>query len=73
MKIPFGASRTYTELASDIGIPGAARAVGNALSKNRIPILIPCHRVIRSDGHLGGYAGGIKIKEKLLQIEKEQK
>lgn len=72
MNIPFGETRSYGELARDIGNARAARAVGSALSLNRIPLFIPCHRVVRANGETGEYAGGIKIKEKLLQIEKEQ-
>ena len=70
-KIPFGATRSYTEIAIAIGHPNSARAVANACGKNPCPIKIPCHRVIRSDGSLGGYSaeGGINAKEELLQLE----
>ncbi len=70
-KIPFGATRSYTEIAIAIGHPNSARAVANACGKNPCPIKIPCHRVIRSDGSLGGYSaeGGINAKQKLLQLE----
>ena len=70
-KIPFGATRSYTEIAIAIGHPNSARAVANACGKNPCPIKIPCHRVIRSDGSLGGYSaeGGRNAKEKLLQLE----
>ena len=69
--IPFGATRSYIEIAIAIGHPNSARAVANACGKNPCPIKIPCHRVIRSDGSLGGYSaeGGINGKEKLLQLE----
>ena len=69
--IPFGATRSYIEIAIAIGHPNSARAVANACGKNPCPIKIPCHRVIRSDGSLGGYSaeGGINAKEKLLQLE----
>jgi len=67
-KIPAGETRTYSWIASKIGHPGAARAVGNALGKNPVPIVIPCHRVVAASG-LGGYTGGLEIKTSLLQIE----
>jgi methylated-DNA-[protein]-cysteine S-methyltransferase len=69
MKIPYGETRTYKWLAEKIGKPNASRAVGQALSRNPIPVIIPCHRVIESDGSLGGYSGGIDIKRRLLDIE----
>ncbi len=70
-KIPEGEVRTYKEIALAIGKPNSARAVANACGKNPIPIAIPCHRVIRSDGHLGGYSGkgGPSSKRKLLKKE----
>jgi len=70
-KIPRGEVRTYKEIALAIGKPNSARAVANACGKNPIPIEIPCHRVIRSDGHLGGYSskGRLSIKRKLLKKE----
>ncbi len=68
-KIPFGETMTYRQLAEKIGRPGAARAVGRALSKNPIPIIIPCHRVIESDGSIGGYSSGVKTKIRLLELE----
>ena len=67
--IPPGEMMTYGEVAEGIGSPGAARAVGQALGANPVPIVIPCHRVIASDGSLGGYSGGLHIKEFLLQHE----
>lgn len=67
--IPFGHTISYGELAEKAGYPGAARAVGGAMRDNRIPIFIPCHRVITSDGKLGGYSCGLEVKKKLLQIE----
>jgi O-6-methylguanine DNA methyltransferase len=67
--IPYGETRTYQWLATALGYPHAARAVGNALAKNPLPILIPCHRVIRSDGNLGGFSGGVQLKRALLQME----
>ena len=74
-KIPKGETRTYKEIAELIGIPKAARAVANACGKNPYPITIPCHRVIRSDGGLGGYSGegGVDKKKLLLKNEKIQK
>jgi len=70
-KIPFGKTRTYKEIAVSIGKPNSARAVANACGKNPYPIDIPCHRVIRSDGNIGGYSGdgGIKKKMQLLKSE----
>jgi methylated-DNA-[protein]-cysteine S-methyltransferase len=68
-RIPFGGTSTYGQLAEKIGRPRAARAVGNALGSNPIPIIFPCHRVLRAGGTLGGYAGGIARKEQLLQLE----
>ena len=70
-KIPKGKVKTYKELARSIRKPKASRAVANACGKNPFPIKIPCHRVIRSDGRLGGYSGkgGIKTKRKLLRNE----
>ncbi len=68
--IPYGTTMTYGEVAVRAGSPGASRAVGNACAKNPVPIIIPCHRVIRSDGGLGGFTGGSGIKESLLRHEK---
>ena len=70
-KIPKGSVKTYTEVAKAIGKPLAIRAVANAIAKNPYPIQIPCHRVIRSDGSLGGYSGkgGVKKKKNLLKKE----
>ncbi len=69
IKIPYGETRTYKEIAEAIGNPKAVRAVGGANNKNKIPIVIPCHRVIGADGSLTGYAGGVDIKRELLRIE----
>ncbi len=68
-RVPFGRLVSYKAIARDIGEPGATRAVGNALGHNPVPIVIPCHRVIRSDGSLGGYTGGTSIKRHLLTLE----
>ena len=72
LKIPSGETRTYKEIAILIGSPNSARAVANACAKNPYPILVPCHRVIRSDGSLGGYSarGGVNKKKKLLGQER---
>jgi len=71
-KIPRGQTRTYSQIAASIGNPGAARAVGNALAKNPLAPLIPCHRVVKSDGSLGGYSGGggLRAKKSLLLRER---
>lgn len=68
-KIPAGETRSYAEIAAAIGHPNAVRAVGSANGDNHVCVLIPCHRVIRSDGSLGGYGGGIERKKKLLAAE----
>ena len=68
-QIPYGWVSTYGRLAKKIGVPRASRAVGQALARNPFPIIIPCHRTIRSDGSLGGFQGGLKLKRKLLEIE----
>ena len=68
-KIPLGETRSYAEIAAAIGQPKAVRAVGTANGDNHVAVLIPCHRVIRSDGSLGGYAGGLDRKRKLLAVE----
>ena len=70
LKIPYGKTVSYKEIAEMIGQPGASRAIGTACGKNPIPIIIPCHRIISSDGSLGGYSGGLDIKKTLLGIEK---
>ena len=67
--IPYGETRTYKWLAGKIGKPNASRAVGQSLSRNPIPLVLPCHRIIESDGTLGGYSGGVDIKRRLLEIE----
>lgn len=69
LRIPYGETRSYAWVAREIQNPKAQRAVGRANGKNRIPIVIPCHRVISSDGALGGYSGGLPIKKALLQVE----
>ncbi|MHC4472648.1 MAG: methylated-DNA--[protein]-cysteine S-methyltransferase [Planctomycetota bacterium] len=71
MKIPAGETVTYAELARRIGKPGAHRSVGTALSRNPLPVFVPCHRVLRSDGGLGGFTaeGGLALKEAMLRLE----
>ena len=68
-RIPFGDVRSYGQLAAQAGSPRAARAVGNALGSNPIPIVVPCHRVLHADGGLGGYSGGLDRKRYLLALE----
>jgi len=68
-RIPLGETRSYADIAMAVGQPGAVRAVGTANGSNPVAVLVPCHRVIRSDGSLGGYAGGLDRKRKLLEAE----
>ena len=70
-KIPRGKVKTYSEVAKSIGKPRAVRAVANAIGKNPLAPQIPCHRVIRSDGSLGGYSGKGGVKTKILLLKKE--
>lgn len=70
-RIPYGSCISYGELARRIGKPGAARAVGQANHNNPIAIMIPCHRVIAANGSLGGYGGGLSLKRRLLELEKQ--
>ena len=67
-KIPAGKTMTYAEVASAAGKPGAARAVGNVMASNPIPLILPCHRVVASNG-LGGFTSGLEVKRKLLRLE----
>ncbi len=67
--IPYGDTRTYGWLAAAINRPLAARAVGQALGRNPVPVIIPCHRIIAGDGSLGGFTGGLDIKRRLLDLE----
>jgi len=71
-EIPYGATISYLQLAERIGNPKAVRAVGLANGSNPIPIIVPCHRVIGSDGSLTGFGGGISTKKKLLELESKQ-
>ena len=68
-QIPYGGVLSYAEVAADAGSPRGFRAAGNALGANPIPIVVPCHRVLRSGGALGGYGGGLERKRFLLQLE----
>ena len=70
LRIPYGETRTYAEIARSIGRPAATRAVGAANGANPIPIIVPCHRVIGSNGSLTGFGGGIDVKRWLLDFEK---
>jgi methylated-DNA-[protein]-cysteine S-methyltransferase len=67
--IPYGETRSYTWVAEHLGKAGAMRAVGQALARNPMPIIVPCHRVVAKDGKLGGYSGGVKKKGYLLRLE----
>ena len=73
LDIPYGETFSYKDVAKNIGNEKASRAVGNANNKNPLPIFIPCHRVIGANGKLVGYGGGLDIKIKLLELEKENK
>lgn len=70
-RIPYGQTESYGWIARKTGKPGAARAMGQALGKNPLPIIVPCHRVISSDGNLGGFTGGLAMKKRLLALEKK--
>jgi methylated-DNA-[protein]-cysteine S-methyltransferase len=72
MAIPYGTTASYLELAKNIGNEKAVRAVASANGANAISIIVPCHRIIGSDGSLVGYAGGLPAKRKLLELEKAQ-
>jgi len=68
-RIPYGRTATYSDLARRVGRPLAARAVGQAMARNPVPLVIPCHRVVASGGGLGGYGGGLDLKRRLLALE----
>lgn len=70
-KVPYGATASYSQIAQKINNPKAVRAVGSANARNPLPIIIPCHRIIANNGKLGGYGGGIKMKQYLLKFETE--
>jgi len=67
--IPYGETRTYGWIANELGRPGSVRAVGQAMARNPLPIIIPCHRIVGSNGSLGGYSGGLEMKRRLLEME----
>ncbi len=69
LKIPKGQTRTYEDIARAIGVPQSFRAVANAIGKNSLAVSVPCHRVIRKDGSIGGYRWGMRKKKKLLESE----
>ena len=69
IEIPYGRIVSYGDIADELGVAGAARAIGQAVGANPLPIVVPCHRVVRSDGRLGGYSGGLRRKVALLAIE----
>jgi methylated-DNA-[protein]-cysteine S-methyltransferase len=69
MKIPYGKTATYGQVARDVGSPGGARAVGQAMARNRFPVIIPCHRVVSGNGGLGGFSSGLDLKRFLLKLE----
>jgi O-6-methylguanine DNA methyltransferase len=71
MRIPYGKVASYKELAESAGYPNAWRAAGTAISKNPVMIVVPCHRIIKSDGSIGLYGGGEKVKEFLLDLEQD--
>jgi methylated-DNA-[protein]-cysteine S-methyltransferase len=68
-KVPYGRTATYRDLAERVGNPNASRAVGTVMNRNRIPIVLPCHRIVGTSGSLVGYAGGLELKERLLRLE----
>lgn len=69
LNIDYGTTKSYKDIAEAIAAPKAVRAIGTAIGQNPVPIIIPCHRVINSNGNLGGFTGGIEKKQKLLEIE----
>lgn len=69
LSIPYGESKTYKQIAAELNNVGAVRAVGSACATNPLPIFAPCHRVLRTDGALGGYRGGLEAKQWLLELE----
>lgn len=71
-EIPYGETRSYRDIAVAVGLPRAVRAVGAANGRNPLPLLVPCHRVIGVDGKLVGYAGGLRLKKLLLELEAQQ-
>jgi methylated-DNA-[protein]-cysteine S-methyltransferase len=71
--IPYGATASYAQMAERAGSPRAVRAAGSALATNPLPIIVPCHRVLRSDGKVGAYLGGTSMKQELLALERERR
>jgi len=69
-RIPSGATKTYSEVAAEVGSPRAVRAVGSACARNPAALVVPCHRVLRTDGEIGGYRWGVERKRKILAAEK---
>lgn len=69
--IPYGRTRSYSSIAAEVGKPAAGRFVGNTMAANPFPVIIPCHRVIRKDGSLGGFGGGIALKRRMLEMEQQ--
>ena len=69
LSIPYGETRSYAWVAQQVGSPRAFRAVGGALARNQFPIIVPCHRVVASNGKLGGFSGGLALKRRLLELE----
>jgi methylated-DNA-[protein]-cysteine S-methyltransferase len=72
LAIPYGRTRTYGQIAAELGKPRAARAVGTACGSNPIPILVPCHRIVAGNGGLGGFGGGVGMKHDLLELERNR-
>jgi O-6-methylguanine DNA methyltransferase len=72
MRIPYGETRSYQDIAKRIGSPRAVRAIGQANGKNPVPIIVPCHRVVRANGDLGGFGAGLDLKKYLLGLEQSQ-
>jgi methylated-DNA-[protein]-cysteine S-methyltransferase len=72
LAIPYGKTRTYGQIAAELGKPRAARAVGTACGSNPIPILVPCHRIVAGNGALGGFGGGVGMKHDLLELERSR-
>jgi O-6-methylguanine DNA methyltransferase len=73
LKIEYGITKSYQEIALSLGKPRAARAIGSAIGKNPLCLIIPCHRVVNASGGIGGYSGGVDVKIKLLKMEKSLK
>ncbi|HOO40226.1 MAG TPA: methylated-DNA--[protein]-cysteine S-methyltransferase [Syntrophales bacterium] len=73
VRVPYGKTASYKDIAEAAGNPGAARAVGQANNRNPIPVFIPCHRIIGANGKLVGYRGGLDMKQKLLDLERREK